>query len=114
MIEDQVTSNAGFFDEESINTLRLLSAQTPTAKVKGVVERVEVFYHGDIEDMSQSLQEIVSVSDAKLARRSRSIGKPAFTGSVTDDFRVDGEPLRFNTLAIKIYMTSDVVAGVGD
>lgn len=114
IIEDAVTSMAGLFDEVSLDTLKMLSNQAPQAKVKGAVERVEVFYHGDIEDMSDSLQVIASKSDLQLAKRLKSIGKPVLTGSVDDGFRVDGESLPYNYLAIKVYITSRVVMGEGD
>lgn len=114
IIEDAVTANNHLFDEESLDTLRNLSAQVPLAKAKGVVERVEVFYHGDKEDMSESLRQLVNASDRDMAKRHRSAGRKAFTGSTDEGFRVDGEPLALDTLTIQIYITADVSAGVGD
>lgn len=114
IIEDAVTANSGLFDEESMDTLRVLSSQTPQAKVKGVVERVEVFYHGDKEDMSESLRALANASDREMAKRNRSAGKKPFTGSVDEGFRVEGEPLALDTVAITVYITADVPAGVGD
>jgi hypothetical protein len=113
-IEDAVTANSGLFDADSLDTLRVLSAQTPQAKVKGVVERVEVFYHGDKEDMSDSMRAIVTASDRDMAKRYTSSGKKAFTGSVDESFRVDGDPLSLDTAVIQIYITGEVPAGVGD
>lgn len=114
IIEDAVTANNNLFDEESLDTLRNLSAQVPLSKAKGVIERVEVFYHGDKEDMSDSLRALVAASDRDLAKRHRSAGRKAFTGSTDEGFRVDGEPLALDTMAIQVYITADVGAGVGD
>lgn len=114
IIEDAVTANSGLFDEESLDTLRVMSGQTPQAKAKGIVERIEVFYHGDKEDMSESLRTLASASDREMARRNKAAGKKAFTGSVDEGFRVDGDPLALDTAAIKVYITADVAAGVGD
>lgn len=114
MIEEATTSGANLFNEESLNTLRLLSSQTPTAKTKGTVDKVEVFYHGEIEDMSNSLAALASQSDSEIGRKYRSLGKLDFSGRVTDDYRVDGEPLLLNTAAIKIYITGEVPSGIGD
>jgi hypothetical protein len=113
-IEDAVTSNSNLFDEESLNTLKLLSNQTPTSKVRGVIDRVEVFYHGQIEDMSDSLKDICLAADKELSSRNKAVGKPAVNGSVTGDLRIDGTSLGLDCVAIRIYITSDVVAGVGD
>jgi len=114
IIEDAVTSRAGMFDEESIEALRVLGAQTPMAKSKGVVERIEVFYHGEKEDMSETLRSIVNASDKELMRRSRELGKKSFTGQVDESFRVEGEPLALDSMAIRIYITGDAPAGIGD
>lgn len=114
IIEDAVTANSELFDEESLDTLRVLSNQTPQAKAKGVVERVEVFYHGDKEDMSESLRAIASASDREMGKRNRAAGKPAYSGSVNDGFRIDGDPLQLDTACIRVYITADVAAGVGD
>ena len=113
-IEDSTTAGSQMFDNDSLNTLRLLSSQTPQAKVKGVIERIEVFYHGDKEDMHPSLKAIADASDKELAARNRAQGKPAFNGSVDESFRVEGDSLMLDTLAIRVYITSDVPAGIGD
>lgn len=114
MIEDEITSNSNLFDEESLNTLQLLSNQAPTAKVKGKLEKIEVLYRGDKEDMSDSLRTIANTSDRNLAKTNRSHGKTAFTGSVTDDLRINNEPLALDTAVIRFYITSVLPAGVGD
>ncbi len=114
IIEDAISASQGMLDEESLDTLRSLTSPAPVAKVKGEIERVEVFYHGDKEDMSESLRAIASASDRDLARRNRAAGRKGFTGSVDESFRIEGDPLALDTLAIKIYVTSDVSAGAGD
>ncbi|EKD22584.1 MAG: hypothetical protein ACD_84C00041G0002 [uncultured bacterium] len=114
IIEDAITANAELFDESSLDTLRILSSQAPQAKVKGVIERIEVYYHGDKQDMSESLKALTNASDAKLGKRNKEIGKKAFTGAVDTDFRVEGDSLALDTADIRIYITSEVDAGMGD
>lgn len=114
IIEDPVTSSANVFDEETINTLKMLSAHTPQAKYKGKVERIIAYYYGDKEDMSESLRTIANMSDRELSNRNRSMGKKAFTGRVDDSFRVEGDPIPLDSMAIQIYITADVPAGTGD
>jgi hypothetical protein len=113
-IEDTVTANTSLFDEETLDTLKILGAQTPQAKMAGVVERIEVFYHGDNEDMSESLRAIAAVGDRELSKRSKAVGKEGFSGSVDSGFRVEGDPLPLDSLAIRIYISTDVSMGVGD
>lgn len=114
VIEDAVTADTGLFDEESLDTLRVLGSHMPTAKARGVVERIDVFYHGDKEDMSESVRALVNTSDRQLAQRLKARGRKPLTGSVDESFRVEGTPLALDTLAIRVYITGDVPMGVGD
>lgn len=114
VIENAVTANAGLFDEESLDTLRILGNQTPQAKAKGIIERIEVFYHGEKEDMSETLRNLADTSDKELAQRNKALGKKIYTGSVDEGFRIEGDPLALDTMAIRVYITSDISAGVGD
>lgn len=113
-IEDEVTANNKLFDQSSIETLRAVSAQSPRAKVKGVVERIEVFYHGDKEDMSPSILELANAGDKELRKRAQATNSTAFTGKVDGGFRIDANPLAVDAMAIRVYITSHVPSGVGD
>lgn len=114
IVEDAVTANNSLFNSASIDTLRLLSAQTPRSGVKGIVERIEVYYHGDKEDMSVSLKTISDISDKILKSNSSSYAANYYPGSVDGSFRIDNEQLSLDSLAIRIYITSDVSASIGD
>lgn len=114
IIEDAVTSQSKLFDEESLNTLRMLGNQSPTAKLKGTLEKIEVFYHGDIEDMSPSLRALASASDRELALKNRALMRPIYTGSVDSEYRVEKDPLALDKMAINFYITADVICTVGD
>lgn len=114
MIEDQVTAQNNLFDDNSKDTLRLISANTPKAKFKGVVEKIEVFYHGDIDEMSPSLQAIAQQSDQDRKREARELGKKYTTGRVDEGLRIDNRPLPFEHAVIRIYISGPVAMGVGD
>jgi biotin carboxyl carrier protein len=114
IIEDAVTANNKLFDEQTLDTLRALSAQTPRANVNGVVEKIEVFYHGEKEDMSDSLRAICSAADKELKRKALSLNRKSFTGSVDGGFRIESDQLGLDSLAIRVYITAPVSAGVGD
>jgi hypothetical protein len=113
-IEDSVTANNNLFDDESLSSLRLLSSNTPIAKTVGIVEKVEVFYNGDIEDMSESLQELANSGDTERKRNSRRMMKPTITGRVDQSLRIDGAGLDGDNMAIKVYITSTAGTGIGD
>ncbi len=114
VIEDEVTAGNNLLDEEILDTLSVLSAMVPQAKATGIVELIEVHYHGDKEDMSESLRAIADMGDRDLAKRLRASGSKVFTGSTDEGKRVDGNPLALDTMVITVYVTGDVPAGIGD
>lgn len=113
-IEDAVAADNDLFNEDTLDTLRLLSSNTPRAKYAGKVEKIEVFYHGDKEDMSPTVRAIADKADRELAKRSRALGYNVVSGSVDDSIRVDNQPLEMDQLVIKVYVTENVSAGIGD
>ena len=86
IIEEAISARAGLLDEDTLDTLRVLSANAPQAKIRGHVERIEVYYNGELEDMSDSLRLLAEESDKGIARRNTSVGRKAYTGSVGDEF----------------------------
>lgn len=113
-IEDAFTSDGTLFDEDTIEALARFAQHAPRAKAHGKVERIEVFYHGDLEDMSVSLRALATASDKQLGRRQKSLGRKTTSGSVDDGFRVEGAPLMLDTAVIRVYITGSHPAGVGD
>lgn len=113
IIEDEISSSYNF-DKKALEILQDLAQQSPTAEYNGIVENIEVFYHGELDDMTSSLRELVLFSDKRLAYARKSSNKPIINGRVDDEYRVDGVALSLDTLEIKIYMTVDNPMGVGD
>ncbi len=113
-IQDQVTAGNKLFTDETIDTLKMLGAQSPRAHVQGIVEAVEVYYHGDKEDMSESLLELSNESDKRFKYAANSQGKKFMSGSVDSGFRIEANPLPLDCVAIRLYITTTAPAGVGD
>ncbi len=113
-IEDLTTGDSSLFDDPSLDTLRLLAANTPRAKTKGRVERVEVFYNGDLDEMSDSLQELAMASDRNRKRLARDLQRNYTSGKVDESMRVEGNPLLLDNAVIRVYITEQIAAGVGD
>lgn len=113
-IEDTVTSDNSLFNDDNLETLKLLSGNSPKAKYGGVVDKVEVIYYGDKEDMSLHLREIVDVSDKQLAQEKRALGEKIVSGQVHDTLRVDNRTLEMDTAVINIYITGEDAFKPGD
>lgn len=113
-IEDGSIASSSLFDEDTLTTLTTLSKQAPKAKAKGTLERIEVLYNGDIEDMSPTLQSLATQSDKQLRQLAKAAGKKPYTGQVDEGFRLEGEPLLRDTLVVRFYITGNAVASLGD
>lgn len=113
-IEDQFEGNNDLFDEDALASLKHLSSHTPRAKVKGVVERIEVLYRGHIDDMSKSLRSLSVASDNRRSKLNQKMGKKVIKGSVDESYRIEGKSLEMDMAAIQIYMTGDTAAGYAD
>lgn len=114
VIEDESTAAAGLFGEDTVKTLNLLADNSPKAKVHGTVDRVEILYNGDVEDMSESMRKLVEDSDKRIRLKMRDLGKNIEDGRTDESQRVGGQPLQVDTLVIKIYISHSNNAGAGD
>lgn len=114
VIEDAITAQSRLFDDASVSVLKNLAASSPKAKFTGVVEKIEVYYHGDIDDMSETLQEITLESERERKRQARELKTDYISGRVDGALRVDGNPLMPNQAVIRVYITGTAGFGVGD
>lgn len=115
IIEDALTANTSLFKEESLATLKNMSAQMPSAGVRGHIDNIEIFYNGDMEDMSESVLKIAIEGDKhrkKIAESSPMI--IADNGKVDSSLRIDGIPVELDTLVIRVYITHESPAIGGD
>lgn len=110
-IEDPVTSDGELFQDDSLDTLRLLARNSPRAKVDGVVNRIEVEYHVDLDDdeaVSESVRKLIVAADKERAARVKRLKNgEALTGLAVED-------LEYGVVNIRLYIDSSLPAGDGD
>ena len=70
IIQEAVTASMNLSEEE-IETLKHLSKQAPKAKYDGVIERIEVLYKGELEDMSPTLRALAEESNKQLMKEAK-------------------------------------------
>lgn len=102
------------YSEDAKEALDLLNTLTPRADHHGIIDRMEVIYTGDIDHMSESLQEIVSRSDAELYRENKALGIPVKSAYVDPSYRINNTDITKDHVVICFYVTETVGAGVGD
>lgn len=113
-IIDADSGGGSVFDEVSRETLARLSNYTPRAKVVGNVSKIECFYHGDRDEMSDSLRRVAYVSDKQRESEAKSRGQEYFSGEVDHEYRIRGQGLEPQSMVINIYIDHDIPCGVGD
>lgn len=114
VIQDEITSSIGTFDRASLDALKRLSNQAPKAGYLGVLDKIEVYYHGDKADMSEGLRGLADVSDKLMAATCKAGGKPVISGQVDDEYSVNRVPLTLDKAEVRFYITVQTTAGTGD
>lgn len=112
-ITDDISSDMGF-DADSLKVLRKIANQAPRAGYLGTITRIEVFYNGEMSDMSESLRTITRKANSELAARRHLKGVKGANGKVTDEYGISGKPLTLNRAEIRIFIELSTSAGVGD
>ncbi len=113
-VQDEITGGSDMFNEDTLDTLTMLSNITPKAKISGVVSKIEVLYNGELSDMSPSIRRLCEASDEDRYNSSVGTDKEVKDGAVSSEYRSQGKSLEIDTLELKIYVTADLKAGVGD
>tara|TARA_Y100001956_G_scaffold82973_1_gene107819 strand:- start:216251 stop:220384 length:4134 start_codon:yes stop_codon:yes gene_type:complete len=106
-IENAISGESGLFDDVDTATLRGMGNDRPKAKYLGKIAKIEVLYNGDLDDMTDSIREIVQEADALRAKRVKELKlDEAPTGQVPE--------LQLDTVKIKVYIDSTNSAADGD
>lgn len=106
-ITDTILSNRQL-DPEILKTLENIKSKSPKAKVKGVVNKIVIMYNTELDDMSESIRNIVDESDKKLKLQT------GYTGKVNSGYSIKGIPLNEGQVEIKIYINVNDNMGIGD
>ena len=102
------------YNPDQLDALDTLKTLVPAAKYPGVIERIEVMYTGELEDMSESLQELVTKYDSKLYRLNKKLNIPVKAAKVDSTYAIDNVDIGENQVVIMFYITEIVGAGIGD
>lgn len=108
---------AGISDDEddvSLLTLKKMSSNAPRAKAVGKVSKIECYYHGDIEDVGDDLQEMITKFDNERMAVDKAMGRTEMTGQDDGSLRIRGAMLEPFSVALRIYIDQDIKCGTGD
>ena len=104
----------GDLSEASLNTLSQVKGKVHKANTTGHITRMEVYYRGEFDDLSEELKKTVT----KIEKRNKKIatlqGYKFFPGKVDTSFRRKGTPLEPNQVVVRYFVTHDMGIQRGD
>lgn len=110
-ITDAIGVYAGNADADS---LKDLLAAVPKANTKGKIIDIEALYYSEFDDLSASIQMLVSVADNRLKIKREALGKSKVTGQVGHGHRISGTPMLPGMLEVKYFILSENGVTRGD
>lgn len=101
-------------DEVSLDILSKLSNDVPKAKYTGVIEAIDVYYSAELDDMTNSLRDLVEEHDAKRFKECKQLGIPPFSNSVSNIARIDGKEIGTDNIMIVVRIGYKLSQSGGD
>lgn len=101
------------FSQDSLDSLKDFTSNSPQAKANGVITEIEVYYTGQLEDMSETLQDIVEASNMRLYKLNKALKKPALDGRVDVGTRFSGTVLNMDMALIRIKILTSEEMDIG-
>lgn len=114
LIEDSVSSAVGAFDDETRSSLALLSSMSPTSKVAGVVNSIEIHYKGDIDFMAPSLAKLAKSLENKRKAIAKELDTNYIPNEIHGDVRISGQTVGTDEAIVIIHVNHEVPCGIGD
>lgn len=115
VIEDQVIVDTHVFDDQSSDTLRRLGSSTPKAGYEGTIEKIEVYYCCEKEEMSESVRKLVAPFDAMTAKLSKKLNDGrASSNQLTEATQIGGEKVQKGQVLFRFFISHDDGMSQGD
>ena len=112
IIQEAATAGLNIKDADLRASLSNLTQNAPKAKYDGKIDRIEVYYNGNKEDMSESLKTLADASDRVLKKRATDADKKYFSGKVTSNYRSRGNTLHEGEAEIRVFV--EVTDNIGN
>ena len=112
-ILDENTDYSNLSDS-TIEMLQSLASLSPKAKVNGIIDKYEIRYNGELQDMSPSFRKLATKLDKELYDETKGTEIESSVSKVTSEYRVEGKNLNLDTLELKVYIKINMTQAVGD
>ena len=94
--------------EDEIELMNEANNSVLKAKYFSEVDSIEILYNCELEEMSDSLRELVITSDKKLKERY------GYTGRVNSSYSIQGRPLQVGQVEVRIFLKASDSMGLAD
>lgn len=84
------------------------SDSSPTANANGVIDRIDVIYNCELDDMDASIRELADISNKRFK------DELGTDGRVTKEYSIAGVPLAPNQIELKYYISYSADTKIGD
>ena len=98
-------------DKATMDLFQGFIKSTPKSGYEGKLIKIQVFYNGDVKDMSKSLKSIVKTSEPYMVDK---VTGETFTGKVDSSYSVNAVPLEKDSLHIKFFIETNADMVTGD
>lgn len=114
-IKDTVLQGGNLkLDDEAKASLASLVSKTNKIPKAGKIIDIKVYYTGDVDDMSESLQKLVGTVNRQQAKKFKAVNKKPISGKVLDSVRHRGSPILDTELMVEVYLSARVGTVNGD
>lgn len=115
-LEDPLISKtSSVYNAMASDALKRLASNTPRAKYTGTIDKIEMYYFCDFEELSPSLQKLAKQCDGDLTFVSKGTSKGSATsGRLYEPTRINGEQINRGQVIVVVYISHHVSMSSGD
>ncbi len=94
--------------EKSKMILSEASDSSPKANANGIIDRIDVIYNCELEEMDASIRALADISNRRFKEENGTDGR------VTNEYSISGIPLMENQIELKYYISYQADTKIGD
>jgi len=107
IVDSNLVGSEGISDRAKLILSEAVDA-SPESKYDGVIDRIDVIYNCELEDMNESVRALADISNKRF------MDSRGVTGQVDSQYSIDGAPLNKGEIEIKYFISSEEDTKTGD
>lgn len=107
-ILDSSMSDDASLSDRAKEILKDVSDNSPKADVNGIIDRIDVLYNCELDNMDKTIRDLVDRSNKRFQ------SEQGTNGHVTSEYSINGNPLLPNQIELKYYISHHAKTKIGD